>query len=76
MRNQSQIINITSFYGELSEILEYINQNITKKLTLMGIASKLFTSKSNLSAQFNQLLNMGFKTYVDTLKLQIHLNGY
>lgn len=42
----------------------------------MGIASKLFTSKSNLSAQFNQLLNMGFKTYVDTLKLQIHLNGY
>ena len=64
------------FYGELSEILEYINQNITKKLTLTGIASKLFTSKSNLSAQFNQLLNMGFKTYVDTLKLQIHLNGY
>ncbi len=57
-----------SFYGELSEILEYINQNITKKLTLTGIASKLFTSKSNLSAQFNQLLNMGFKTYVDTLK--------
>ena len=75
LRNQSQIINIT-FYGELSEILEYINQNITKKLTLTGIASKLFTSKSNLSAQFNQLLNMGFKTYVDTLKLQIHLNGY
>lgn len=58
-----------SFYGELSEILEYINQNITKKLTLTGIASKLFTSKSNLSAQFNQLLNMGFKTYVDTLKI-------
>ena len=76
LRNQSQIINITSLYGELSEILEYINQNITKKLTLTGIASKLFTSKSNLSAQFNQLLNMGFKTYVDTLKLQIHLNGY
>ena len=76
LRNQSQIINITLFYGELSEILEYINQNITKKLTLTGIASKLFTSKSNLSAQFNQLLNMGFKTYVDTLKLQIHLNGY
>ncbi|WP_142351974.1 helix-turn-helix transcriptional regulator, partial [Staphylococcus haemolyticus] len=58
-----------SFYGELSEILEYINQNITKKLTLTGIASKLFTSKSNLSAQFNQLLYMGFKTYVDTLKI-------
>ena len=69
LRNQSQIINITSLYGELSEILEYINQNITKKLTLTGIASKLFTSKSNLSAQFNQLLNMGFKTYVDTLKI-------
>ncbi|WP_394868157.1 helix-turn-helix transcriptional regulator [Staphylococcus borealis] len=58
-----------SYYGELSDVLEYINQNINKKITLTGIASQLFTSKSNLSAQFNQLLNMGFKTYVDTLKI-------
>lgn len=58
-----------SYYGELSEVLEYINNNITEKLTLKDISSKLFTSKSNLSAQFNQLLNIGFKTYVDTLKI-------
>lgn len=58
-----------SYYGELSRILEYINSNITKKLTLKDISAKLYTSKSNLSAQFNQLLHMGFKTYVDTLKI-------
>lgn len=58
-----------SYYGELSEVLEYINENITEKLTLKGISSQLFTSKSNLSSQFNQMLNIGFKTYVDTLKI-------
>ncbi|PTF05127.1 AraC family transcriptional regulator [Staphylococcus devriesei] len=58
-----------SYYGELSDVLEYINKNIDKRLTLKDISSHLFTSKSNLSAQFNQVLNMGFKTYVDTLKI-------
>lgn len=58
-----------SYYGELSKVLKYINDNITEKLTLKDISSKLFTSKSNLSAQFNQLLNIGFKTYIDTLKI-------
>ncbi|MGW9856637.1 AraC-like DNA-binding protein [Staphylococcus hominis] len=58
-----------SYYGELSEVLDYINENIEKKLTLKGISSNLFTSKSSLSSQFIQLLNMSFKTYVDTLKI-------
>lgn len=40
-----------------------------KKLTLKDVSSNLFTSKSNLSSQFTQLLNISFKTYVDTLKI-------
>lgn len=58
-----------AYYGELSEVLDYINENIEKKLTLKDVSSNLFTSKSNLSSQFTQLLNISFKTYVDTLKI-------
>ena len=58
-----------AYYGELSEVLDYINENIEKKLTLKDVSSNLFTSKSNLSSQFIQLLNISFKTYVDTLKI-------
>ncbi|MDK7950549.1 helix-turn-helix domain-containing protein [Staphylococcus lugdunensis] len=57
------------FYGELSQILEYINKHSHEKLTLNALSQNLFTSKSNISAQFHQNLNMGFKQYVDSLKI-------
>lgn len=34
-----------AYYGELSEVLDYINENIEKKLTLKDVSSNLFTSK-------------------------------
>lgn len=58
-----------TYYNDLKEELEYIDNHIEQRLTLKGISTELFTSKSNISSQFHQLIGMGFKRYVDTLKI-------
>ena len=42
---------------------------MSERLTLKDISNQLYVSKSNLSSQFHILMGMGFKKYVDTLKL-------
>ncbi|MDT3100521.1 AraC family transcriptional regulator [Staphylococcus aureus] len=58
-----------AYYGDLRDELEYIYQNVNQRLTLKSVADKLFVSKSNLSSQFHLLMGMGFKKYIDTLKI-------
>lgn len=58
-----------AYYGDLRDELEYIYQNVNQRLTLKSVADKLFLSKSNLSSQFHLLMGMGFKKYIDTLKI-------
>lgn len=58
-----------AYYGDLRDELEYIYQNVNQRLTLKSVADKLFLSKSNLSSQFYLLMGMGFKKYIDTLKI-------
>lgn len=58
-----------SYYGEMKQVLKYINEHIYKKLTLNEISKQLFSSKSSISSQFIHLVNMGFKQYIDTLKI-------
>ena len=58
-----------AFYGDLKDELDYIYNHISERLTLKDISNKLYISKSNLSSQFHLLLGMGFKKYVDTLKI-------
>lgn len=57
------------YYGELKDELNYIYNHIEERLTLKDISNKLYVSKSNLSTQFHLLLGMGFKKYIDTLKI-------
>lgn len=42
---------------------------MSERLTLRDISNQLYISKSNLSSQFHTLMGMGFKKYVDTLKI-------
>ena len=56
-----------SFYHPIHP--QAILGNIEQRLTLKDISTELFTSKSNISSQFHQLIGMGFKRYVDTLKI-------
>lgn len=57
------------YYGDLKEELQYIYNHAYERLTLKDIANELFISKSNLSSQFRLSMGMGFKKYVDTLKI-------
>lgn len=58
-----------AYYGDLKEELDYIYEHVHERLTLKEVANELFVSKSNLSSQFRLLMGMGFKKYVDTLKI-------
>lgn len=58
-----------TYYDDLKEELDYIDNHIETRLTLKDISTDLFISKSNISSQFHQLIGMGFKRYVDTLKI-------
>ncbi|MEJ7173569.1 helix-turn-helix transcriptional regulator [Staphylococcus caprae] len=60
---------IYAFYGDLKEELDYIYNHMSERLTLKDISNQLYVSKSNLSSQFHILMGMGFKKYVDTLKI-------
>lgn len=60
---------IYEFYGDLKEELDYIHNHMRERLTLKDISGQLYVSKSNLSSQFHTLMGMGFKKYVDTLKI-------
>ncbi|MBW4836426.1 helix-turn-helix transcriptional regulator [Staphylococcus capitis] len=60
---------IYAFYGDLKDELDYIYNHMSERLTLRDISNQLYISKSNLSSQFHTLIGMGFKKYVDTLKI-------
>ena len=60
---------IYAFYGDLKDELDYIYNHMSERLTLRDISNQLYISKSNLSSQFHTLMGMGFKKYVDTLKI-------
>lgn len=48
----------------LSNILNYINSNITKQITLDDIAASVFLSKSTISHLFKNKMNISIKQYI------------
>ena len=48
----------------LSNILSYINSNITKQITLDDIAANVFLSKSTISHLFKNKMNISIKQYI------------
>ncbi len=48
----------------LSNILNYINSNITKHITLDDIAANVFLSKSSISHLFKNKMNISIKQYI------------
>lgn len=58
-----------SVNNQYKDILEYIDS----KLTLDSISKTFFTSKTALSARFQEIFNVGFKKYVETLRIGLSL---
>ena len=57
----------------ISEILQYIQKDLTQELTLSGIAEKFGYSKTYLSALFNEYLGMHFREYINRLRVDLAL---
>lgn len=64
----NQHLNYTG-YGKFGEILEYIFNHLPDKLTLSALSEKLYISKSNISGQFYNVLGIGVKHYVDSIRI-------
>ncbi|CAL27226.1 helix-turn-helix transcriptional regulator [Staphylococcus carnosus] len=62
-----------SVNNQYRDILEYIHTYIDSKLTLDSISKTFFTSKTALSARFQEIFNVGFKKYVETLRIGLSL---
>ena len=64
---------------DLDEVLTYIHQNLTRKLTLEGIAGAFFVSKGKLNARFRQQTGYTVMEYLNLCRLkyaqQLLLNG-
>ena len=64
---------------DLDEVLTYIHQNLTKKLTLESIAGAFFVSKGKLNARFRQQTGCTVMEYLNLCRLkyaqQLLLNG-
>ncbi|AYU56197.1 helix-turn-helix transcriptional regulator [Staphylococcus debuckii] len=59
--------------NQYREIVEYIHEHIDSKLTLDSMSKAFFTSKTALSAKFYEIFNVGFKKYVETLRIGLSL---
>lgn len=57
----------------ITEILQYMQKNITRELTLGGIAEKFGYSKTYLSALFNEYLGMHFRDYINRQRVDMAL---
>ena len=64
---------------DLDEVLNYIHQNLTQKLTLEDIANRFFVSKSKLNQRFRSQTGSTVMEYVSRCRLkyaqQLLLNG-
>lgn len=52
----------------IQRILDYINNNISKNLTLESLAEKCFYNPAYFSRIFKERMGMGFKTYTQKLR--------
>lgn len=64
---------------ELDSILQFINQNLTKKLTLDILSEQLFVSKSKLNQMFRKCMNCTVMDYITCRRVnyaqRLLLNG-
>ncbi|WP_412519460.1 helix-turn-helix domain-containing protein [Staphylococcus simulans] len=51
------------------KIVDYINEHIGEKLTLERVAKEVFISPTTLSSSFYKIFNMGFRNYIETLRI-------
>ena len=60
--------------SNLQKILDYCSQNFAEDISLETIAKELHYSRHHISYLINQKLNMSFKSYINTLRINEAIN--
>lgn len=55
----------------LQEAFSYISKNFTKKITIQDCADYIHMSKSNFTKIFNETMGINFKTYINSLRIDM-----
>lgn len=55
------------------KIVDYINEHIGEKLTLETVAKEVYISPTTLSSSFYKIFNMGFRNYIETLRIGLSI---
>ena len=55
----------------IQEVASYISKNCTKKITIQDCAEYMHMSKSNFTKIFNEAFGINFKTYINSLRIDI-----
>ncbi len=55
--------------GHIAAVIDYLNMNYTKDLSLMAVAEKFKLSPSHLSRSFKSATHFGFVEYVNSLRI-------
>ena len=55
--------------GTVKQVLQYISEHFTERLTLESIARELGISRSHLSHIFSQQLRINLRQYINTLRI-------
>ncbi|MHD0398453.1 helix-turn-helix domain-containing protein [Staphylococcus simulans] len=64
---------IGSLDNREKKIVEYIHEHIGEKLTLERVAKEVYISPTTLSSSFYKIFNMGFRNYIETLRIGLSI---
>ncbi len=66
----SSVVKTRKKLGEVNRAVEYIKQNLNKKLTISEVASFVAMSESRFSFVFRQEMGTSFPEYINSLKVE------
>ncbi|MGN5883433.1 helix-turn-helix domain-containing protein [Staphylococcus simulans] len=64
---------LASLNNRDKKIVEYIHKHIDEKITLETVAKEIYTSPTSLSSHFQKIFNMGFRNYIETLRIGLSM---
>ena len=69
MRDSENAFNISKADPRLLDVIAYISENYSKKLTLRNLGKQFGVSPSNLSYLFKKYFNTSYSNYIDEIRI-------
>ena len=68
-KKESKQVDKDKQLSKIKEILDYINENFEKGITLNDIASRVYFSTGHLSRFFKEMMGISFQEYLDYIRI-------